>query len=104
MDNDEAFKVFQMHCGFPVQSRKMFGGLGVFRDKVMFALIYDGVVYLKSNEELAGEYVEGSFQFEPPFGRQAKMPYWNVPVDFMKNTRFPEYAGKALEFARATKK
>lgn len=64
---------------FPVTSRKMFGGIGVFSRDIMFALIYDEIVYLKSTPEMANIFSMYSMQFEPPFRRTMKMPYWSVP-------------------------
>ncbi len=38
-------------AGFgPVTVRPMFGGAGIFRDGLMFALIADEVLYLKADE------------------------------------------------------
>jgi hypothetical protein len=62
------------------------------------------MVYLKSTKDLISEYVEDSFQFVPPFGRRVKMPYWSIPVEFMKKSFFPELAKQTFEYAKATKK
>lgn len=104
MSNEEVYERFMKGIGFPVRSKKMFGGLGIFSDTTMFALVYDGVAYLKSTEELAGRYVDDGFQFVPPFGRRAAMPYWNVPEGLFGSWVLHEWAGKALEYALATKK
>ena len=104
MDNERAMSLFTSKCGIPVQYKKMFGGIGIFSDKIMFALIYDGEVFLKSDEKLASKFVENSVQFQPPFGRQAKMPYWKVSEKFMKDSIFPLYASRALKYAIKTKK
>lgn len=90
---------------FPVTSRKMFGGMGVFSEDVMFALIYDGVVYLKSTPEIVKEYSRESTQFEPPFRRTMKMPYWSVPDKILSDRdRYAEWVFKSLEYAKMTKK
>ncbi len=103
--NEDMLKLFEENAGFTVRSKKMFGGIGVFKDDVMFGMVYDGVAYLKATEEMSGEYVEDGYQFEPPFGRRMKMPYWNVPEELLRDReRFSEWSGKALEYARATKK
>jgi|SRR5262245_29999994 len=34
----------------PVSVRRMFGGAGIFADGTMFALVHDGVIYLKTDE------------------------------------------------------
>lgn len=90
-------------CGLSARSKKMFGGIGVFSDDVMFALIHGGVIYMKSTGEMAAEYVDGGYQFEPPFRMGMKMPYWNVPEDIKKD-KLNEWASKALEYAKDTKK
>ena len=103
MGNDEALSWFMDGCGLPAKSRKMFGGLGVFSDDVMFALIHGGEVYVKSTGEMAGLYVKDGHQFEPPFRKGMKMPYWNVPESIEKN-KLGEWAAQALEHTKATKK
>jgi DNA transformation protein len=90
---------------FPITSRKMFGGIGVFSEDVMFALIYDKIVYLKSTLEIAKTYSGDSTQFEPPFRRPMKMPYWSVPKEMVKDqNQFAEWANKSLKYAKMTKK
>ncbi len=44
------YVVEQMQAFGPVQARCMFGGRGVFRDGLMFALIINGQLYLKADE------------------------------------------------------
>jgi DNA transformation protein and related proteins len=34
----------------PVDVRRMFGGLGIYADSMMFALVVDGTIYLKSGD------------------------------------------------------
>ena len=41
-------------------SRKMFGGVGIFSEKIMFSLIYDSVLYFRSTEEIASSYSKDS--------------------------------------------
>ena len=47
-DIRELFSVFG-----PVEVRRLFGGAGIFADGTMFALVHDGVIYLKVDEESA---------------------------------------------------
>ena len=44
-DIRELFSVFG-----PVSVRRMFGGAGIYADGTMFALLYDGLIYLKAGE------------------------------------------------------
>jgi TfoX/Sxy family transcriptional regulator of competence genes len=83
----------------------MFGGIGVFSLDVMFALIYDEMVYLKSTQEIAKTYSEDSEQFQPPFRKTMKMPYWSVPEKIlMDREQFARWAYKSLKNAKMTKK
>ena len=86
-------------------SRKMFGGIGVFSGGMMFALMYDGIFYLKSTAEIANLYTTESAPFHPPFRPNTKMPYWSVPADVLQDRcRLVEWAQQALDYANATKK
>ena len=64
-----------------VSFRKMFGGMGIFREGIMFALVADGVLYLKADETTTADFqAEGS----GPFVYHARnkphvMPYWRLP-------------------------
>jgi DNA transformation protein and related proteins len=64
-----------------VSFRKMFGGIGIFRQGIMFALVADDTLYLKADEVSAIDFkAEGS----GPFIYDGKtkphvMPYWRLP-------------------------
>lgn len=105
MSNSELLEhIEKIITEFPIKSRKMFGGIGIFSEDVMFALIYDKIVYLKSTPEIAKTYSRDSTQFEPPFRRTMKMPYWHVPEEILKDQeQFTEWAFKSLEYAKMTK-
>lgn len=90
---------------FSMTSRKMFGGIGVFSGGVMFALTYDGILYLKSTAEIAKIYAKESTPFQPPFRPSMKMPYWSVPANILRDRhRLVEWAQQALDYAKTTKK
>jgi DNA transformation protein and related proteins len=65
-----------------LEIKRMFGGAGVYASGVIFALLDDGVVWLKGDEAL-GEAFEatGSRQFTFPTkdGRTMSMAYWTLP-------------------------
>lgn len=50
-----------------VTSRSMFGGQGVYKAGRMFALVYDGAVYMKFSDETADE--SGRPAFSPSEGK-----------------------------------
>ena len=59
----------------------MFGGAGLYRDGLMFALVSDNEVYLKANAETAERFRDAGCR---PFvysraGKAATMSYWSVP-------------------------
>lgn len=66
----------------PLEIKRMFGGAGVYSGGVMFALLDDGVVWLKADAELAEAFRQaGSLQFTYPTkdGRTLSMGYWTLP-------------------------
>ncbi len=93
----------------PVQVKRMFGGAGGYSDGVMFLLIADDTIYLKTDEALRTELREegsGPFVWEPQSGPRAgekvDMGYWRLPDSALDD---PDEAGrwgaKALAVARA---
>ena len=64
-----------------VSFRKMFGGIGIFREGIMFALVADDALYLKADETTTADFkAEGC----GPFVYDGKdkphvMPYWRLP-------------------------
>lgn len=65
-----------------LEIKRMFGGAGVYAAGVMFALLDDGVVWLKGDEALGEAFVDaGSRQFTYPTkdGRMMSMGYWSLP-------------------------
>lgn len=61
--------------------KKMFGGAGALKGGAMFAILGDGVIWLKADPEMAAELeAEGS----RPFSMDGKagvrtLPYWAMP-------------------------
>jgi len=65
-----------------LEIKRMFGGAGVYASGVIFALLDDGVVWLKGDEALGEAFVDaGSRQFTYPTkdGRMMSMGYWSLP-------------------------
>ena len=85
-------------------SRKMFGGVGIFSEKIMFSLIYGGVLYFRSTEDIASKYSSESVQFQHP-SRPSKMPYWSVPQPIINNkAKVSDWAKNAFYLAKSIKK
>ena len=76
------FVVEQMAQFGPVSARRMFGGAGIFRDGVMFALLVDEVLYLKADAtgQAAFEAEDlGPFTYATKNRPRTVMSYWRAP-------------------------
>lgn len=90
----------------PVSIRRMFGGAGVFRDGLMFALLGDDTVYLKTDAKLRADLeAEGSAPFlwtKPSTGEDIDMGYVSLPSSAMDDPdEASAWARRALAVARA---
>jgi DNA transformation protein and related proteins len=65
----------------PIMVKRMFGGAGIYADETMFALMIDGVIYLKADEQTVPAFErEGLAPFA--YGAENKrvvMSYWRMP-------------------------
>ena len=96
MDAEAIHEIFQAFG--PVSIRRMFGGQGIYREGVMFALVSQGELYLKADAESEGMFRElGSrpFTYSAKDGRTAVMSYWLMPESALDD------ADEAAELARA---
>jgi DNA transformation protein len=92
----------------PVSVRRMFGGAGIFRDGLMFALIADETLYLKADAVSQGEFEALNL---PPFtygakgGKRTVMAYWCAPETCLEDRdEMTEWARKAFGAALRAKK
>lgn len=66
----------------PVDTRRMFGGAGIFRDKLMFGLIADEQLYLKTDDENRPDFEAEdcpAFVYEAKGDKRTVMSYSLVP-------------------------
>ncbi|MBS9477878.1 TfoX/Sxy family protein [Ancylobacter radicis] len=64
-----------------IRCRRMFGGLGVYAEGVMFALVAQGRLYLKADKAFADELSSRGcepFAYEAR-GRRVSLGYWSMP-------------------------
>jgi DNA transformation protein len=90
----------------PVSIRRMFGGAGVFRDGLMFALLGDDTIYLKTDAKLRTDLeAEGCAPFvwtKPSTGEEIDMGYVSLPSSAMDDSdEASAWARRALAVARA---
>ena len=70
----------------PVTVKRIFGGAGIYAEGIMFALVFDGAIYLKVDEETIPDFQRaGSEAFtytraksKGRIGR-ASLSYWRLP-------------------------
>ena len=85
-----------------VAFRRMFGGVGIFREGMMFALIIDDVLYLKADDTTRARYqAEGSNPFAyDAKGRTVVTSYWRLPDGvYDEPERFVELSQEAFAVA-----
>lgn len=64
----------------------MFGGIGIYLDRVFFALIADDVLYFKVDDSNRGDYeAAGMGAFRPYPDKKTTMSYYAVPVEILED-------------------
>jgi DNA transformation protein len=85
----------------------MFGGAGVYRDGVMFALVSGDEVYLKCDDARSSRFREAGcrpFLYEKQ-GKTVEMSYWSVPEQALDDGELLKvYADLAFQSAVASKR
>ena len=101
-DIKELFSVFG-----PVDVRRMFGGAGIYADGTMFALLADGVIYLKADGGNAAAYDRenlGPFTYATKEGKRGVMSYRRMPDRLYDDPEeLATWAREALAAARRGK-
>ncbi len=72
----------------PVYAKGMFGGHGIYLQGLMFALVADGVLYLKSDIDTDGEFkAKGleAFRYNKK-GKEYKMSYYQAPEETLEDS------------------
>jgi DNA transformation protein and related proteins len=95
----------------PVAVRRMFGGAGLYRDGLMFALVFDGVIFLRVDAASIPDFeCEGSRPFvytrakSPGKIGRASLSYWRLPERLYDDPEeLAAWAERALAIARHKK-
>jgi DNA transformation protein len=90
-----------------VSVRRMFGGAGLYRRGIMFAVIADDVAYLKVDDSNRDDFVRaGSAPFEPYPDkiRTTIRTYYEIPADVLENpAELAQWAERSWIVARRRK-
>lgn len=71
----------------PVTARRMFGGYGIYRDGLMFALVADDTLYLKAdgvNSPMFERLGLGKFEYLKA-GKVMHIAYYQAPAEVMED-------------------
>ena len=89
IDSFHEFVIGDLLADIPdIMSRAMFGGFGLYKNGIIFAIIADGALYFKVNETNKSEYEKyGSkpFTYKMPTGKLYEMSYWLLPEEIMED-------------------
>ena len=95
----------------PVTVRRMFGGAGIYREGLMFALVFDGAIFLKVDDASIPDFErEGSRPFvytrakSPGKIGRASLSYWRLPERLYDDPEdLARWAERALAIAQRKK-
>lgn len=89
----------------PVRTRRLFGGLGLYADGVIFGLVIDGRLYLKTDPAFATDLAAAGadpFTYARKDGRRVSVGYWSLPEPALDDGELAAaLAHRALAIARA---
>jgi len=94
-------------CG-NIKAKKMFGGHGIYKDGIFFALIAGDCLYFKVDEHNLSFYKKSGskpFSYEGKNKKMVVMSYWEVPADILENhNKLMELVGASVQAAKRVKK
>ena len=87
-----------------VDVRNMFGGAGIYAEGLMFGLIVDDVIYLKTDAQTAARFERegcGPFTYDTKRGERSLKSYWRMPDRlYDEPEELANWAKAALDAAR----
>lgn len=97
------YVIDQLECLGPVQSRRMFGGAGLYCEGLFFAVVADDVLYFKVDDSNRSDYEAEGMEAFRPFPEKTKtmvMSYYQVPIDVLESKEaLKAWAEKSLRVA-----
>lgn len=105
MNDDAEFVAYVLELLQPFgrcSARKMFGGYGIYADGLMFALVFDGRLFLKVDDQTKPEFVAAGCTPFVYHGQRTpiEMSYWTVPESALESAEeMTPWARRALAAA-----
>jgi len=96
-----AFVIEQLEGLRGVVTKRMFGGIGIYRNEMFFAVIDNDTLFFKVDDELRQRYRSaGMPAFAPMPGKPAMEGYYQVPPDVLEDAaRLDEWARASIAVA-----
>ncbi len=112
MKRDEGFHEYIMNDIFisfaGIKSRAMFGGWGIYKNGIIFAIIADGTLYFKVDESNKDDYLKNKskpFTYTMPSGKKVSMSYWELPQEIMEDQiELEKWIAKSIKISQSKKK
>ncbi len=87
-----------------ITHRRMFGGVGLSRHDLFFALIAQDNLYLKVDDANRADFEAAGCEPFKPFGGDKAMSYWSAPLDALEDPDLlAEWASRGIEAAAREK-
>jgi len=85
-----------------VTVKKMFGGVSIYYDGLIFGLLADDVLYFKVDDSNRSNYESAGMKpFRPFESKPMIMPYYEVPANILEDReQLADWARKALTVSR----
>jgi DNA transformation protein len=101
----ERYALEQLGAAGEVSARRMFGGVGLYRDGLFFGLLHDNAVYLKVDEQTRPRFeAAGMRRFSPYADGRAQFDFFELPGDALEDPeRLADWLSEALAVARRAK-
>lgn len=99
-----AYVLEQLESIGGVTHRRMFGGVGLSRHGLFFALIAEDALYLKTDDASRADFEAAGSEPFRPFGDDRPMSYWLAPLDALEDPELlAQWVQKALSAAARAK-
>jgi DNA transformation protein len=87
-----------------VTHKRMFGGVGLSRHDLFFALLAEDTLYLKVDDITRPDFAAAGCEAFHPFGGDKAMGYWSAPLEALEDPdALAEWARRALDAAARAK-
>ena len=89
----------------PIQTRPMFGGVGIYSEGLFFALITEDKLYFKVDDTNKGDFEEAGMEPFYPYDSPKPMKYWELAESVLADEKeLAVWIDKALAVAETARR